>query len=231
MSEFMEIPASKKSIAFRRLVCGVGINDADYMVCPKINGKNSFCPYYRAWASMIDRSYNPRLHERFSTYKGCSVANEWLHFSSFKKWMERQDWKGLFLDKDILIPGNKVYSTDTCVFVINKINLLLTDHRSKRGKYPQGVAFHKNSGKYVASCRVNGKAKHLGYFASCAHAELAYLEFKSSLIGLIARNEGGRVEKGLLRHAETLKQKARKVASQANTKKRICLGKEAKSFN
>jgi len=39
--------------------------------------------------------------------------------------MERQDWEGKHLDKDILIPGNKIYSPDRCIFVSSLINLLI----------------------------------------------------------------------------------------------------------
>ena len=33
----------------KKLVCGVGNNDADYAVNPRINGKRGMCPAYQAW--------------------------------------------------------------------------------------------------------------------------------------------------------------------------------------
>lgn len=48
---------------------------------------------------------------------GCSVCEEWLTFSNFKRWMEQQDYEGKALDKDLLVSQNKTYSSETCVFV------------------------------------------------------------------------------------------------------------------
>ena len=117
------------------LVYGVGINDADYRVqenkCYTNNlGKRATevlwrCPYYDRWYGMIRRCYSERELSRFPTYKGCSVCEEWLTFSNFKSWMEQQDWEGKHLDKDLLIYKNKVYSSETCVFVDYKVNLFI----------------------------------------------------------------------------------------------------------
>lgn len=106
-------------------VCGVGINDSDYVVQKKetikgIDGKRKqrlvwICPYYRAWQSMLVRAYSKSYHKRRPTYIGCSVSEEWKTFSNFKSWMEGQVWEGKQLDKDLLVEGNKVYSEETCV--------------------------------------------------------------------------------------------------------------------
>jgi hypothetical protein len=205
MQEFIEIPASKKSKSFRKLVHGVGINDANYMVCPKVNGKNSFCPYYKVWMNMISRAYNPKYHKIRPTYSNCTVTPEWLRFSIFKEWMIDKDWNGKHLDKDLLSPGNKIYGPEFCIFVTAKVNSLLTDHGSARGAYPQGVFLDSESGKYRARCSVNGKQSCLGRFEFSFQAELAYLEFKSNLVESIARTEGGLVGSGLLRHAKIMK--------------------------
>lgn len=53
--QFIEIKANKKSISARKLVCGVGINDAKYVVKPIINGVQYRCPYHERWSSMIRR--------------------------------------------------------------------------------------------------------------------------------------------------------------------------------
>ena len=47
-----------------KLVCGIGINDADYAVNIRIGGKRGMCPAYRAWTSMLNRVYNSKFHER-----------------------------------------------------------------------------------------------------------------------------------------------------------------------
>ena len=89
----------------KRLVFGVGINDSDYEVYKyeTINGKRKAtwkCPYYERWVSMLRRCYSPRSLEKYPTYKGCTVCEEWLTFSTFKKWMENQEWEDRHLDKD-----------------------------------------------------------------------------------------------------------------------------------
>ena len=110
----------------KKLVCGVGINDADYAVqkletVGYADGKRKqrlvwVCPYYQTWIDMLKRCYSDKLQERQPTYKGCSVSEEWLTFSAFKVWMEKQDFERKQLDKDLLFEGNKVYSAETCVF-------------------------------------------------------------------------------------------------------------------
>lgn len=211
MNEFKEIPASKKSIAFRKPICGIGTNDADYITQPVINGKQMRCPYYVAWASMLGRCYSAKYQASHPTYAGCSVVKEWLTFSNFKKWMKHQDWRGKQLDKDILIVGNKVYSPDTCIFVSSAVNKLLIDSAAKRGDYPQGVAWDKIMGKYRSYCNVNGKLKHLGYFGRANEAEVAYLEFKITHVTKIANDQPLNIKNGLLNHVKIFRNLANNI--------------------
>jgi hypothetical protein len=182
------------------------------MVKPVINGKKSTCPYYQSWVSMIKRCYSHKLHARFPTYKDCSVTKDWLNFSVFREWMKGQDWEGRQLDKDILIPENKEYGPNTCIFIGGAINSLLSDHAAKRGDFPQGVCFHKLTGKYRSYCKVNGKQKHLGLFTAIEPAEHAYLTFKSYLVRQIALEQEAsgnpKLQTALVRHAELLMNKA-----------------------
>lgn len=101
MSDFPIIPASKRSLSLRRKILGVAINDAEYVVTAKVDGVKISCPYYKVWANMLQRCYNKKEQERYPNYAGCTVCDEWLTFSTFKSWMERQDWRGKHLDKDI----------------------------------------------------------------------------------------------------------------------------------
>lgn len=179
---FKETPANKRSISKRRLVFGVGVNDANYIVNPKVNGKTLFCPFYSTWNSMIRRCYSTKYHENKPTYKGCSVCDEWLTFSNFKSWMEKQDWQGKHLDKDIIINGNKIYSPEFCIFVSAEINSLLVKSDSRRGLYKLGVCFSNKEGKFIALCCHNGKQKRLGSFDSEEEASTAYREFKFKVI-------------------------------------------------
>lgn len=173
-----------------RLVCGVGINDADYVVvvneeCAPVNGKRKqrriwFCPFYRTWTDMLNRAYSAKEKTRHPTYKDVTVCKEWHTFSVFKTWMESQNFVLGQLDKDLLIAGNKVYSPETCVFVSKQVNMFLVDSGATRGIYLIGASWCKRSGKFKAQCRnpVTKVQETLGYFATEQEAHKAWLAKK-----------------------------------------------------
>ena len=171
---FQEVPASKSSLASRKLIYGIAINDADYMVRVNIDGKAIACPYYKKWYDMLRRCYSAKYQESKPTYKGCTVCKEWLSFMRFRAWMINQDWQGLELDKDIKVKGNKVYSPEACLFIPGSLNSLLTDNAARRGRYPLGVSWDKSSGKFQARINCNGKSKYLGLFTTAEEASQAY---------------------------------------------------------
>jgi len=150
-----------------RLVLGIGLNDSDTPVCRKESGKIVWtCPLYIVWASMLARCYSREYQRKRPTYIGCSVTPEWLTFSVFRDWMERQDWNGMAMDKDILFPGNKVYSPDTCVFVSPALNSFLTNSGAAKGERPTGVSWNKRDRKFASRCcnPFTGKHDYFGYF-------------------------------------------------------------------
>lgn len=119
--------------------------------------------------------------------------------------MEKQDWKGKELDKDILTPGNKVYSPDTCVFVPQEINKLIANEKVNTGEHPVGIHFNKSRGKFMAKIKIEGVSVNLGRFNNAIDAELAYLKAKYKNIMNSAANVGDLlVSKGLVRHADLL---------------------------
>lgn len=121
----------------RKLIYGVGINDLDYVVAK--------CPFYNTWLEMLRRGFSEREKERHPTYKYTTVCEEWKTASAFKAWMEQQNWKGLDLDKDILVKGSNIYSPDTTVFVPSYINTLLVTSKAIRGMWPLGVSLVKTN--------------------------------------------------------------------------------------
>ena len=161
-----------------RLVYGVGINDADYVTNKRetigyVNGKQKQkrvweCPYYRAWENMLARCYSAKYQEKQPTYKGCSVSDDWLTFSNFKNWMEKQDWEGKQLDKDILLEGNKVYSKESCVFVTRMVNMFTIDSGAARGEWLIGVYWNKGKNKFMSMCSnpFTKKREYLGLFTT-----------------------------------------------------------------
>lgn len=167
----------------KNLVCGVGTNDADYLVQPKVNGKQVVCPYYRTWTNMLRRAYSTNCHKKQPTYIGCSVCTEWHSFMAFRAWMMNQNWRGMQLDKDFLNQGNKVYGPKFCMFIPSVVNKFITDSGCSRGEWPIGVYFNKPSRKFLAKCRspFTDKQVHLGYFANPEEAYQAWLERKKEL--------------------------------------------------
>ena len=193
------------------LVHGFGINDADYNVYITGSGDNGkrkviwVCPFYRKWIHMLERCYDQKLHNKFPTYVGCSVCKDWKSFSTFKSWMETQNWEGKHLDKDLLIKGNKTYSPNTCVFLDARINTFLTESGAGRGKFPIGVSLERESGKYVAQCWSIelGKNKKIGRFKTPEEAHKAWLAFKlEQAYTLAAQQTDERVSKALIERYE-----------------------------
>lgn len=163
------------------LVHGIGVNDANYNVTTYafVGGRYKKlwqCPIYSVWVSMLRRCYSRSALIKNPTYKDCFVAAEWLHFMKFRSWMIAQDWDGKHLDKDILVAGNNVYSSATCVFVSGQLNKFLTDGAAARGEWPTGVDWHKKNGKFQARCcdPFSGKQQHIGQFASPEEAHEAW---------------------------------------------------------
>lgn len=200
------------------LVYGVGINDADYTV--QINefvgfdaiGKKLYklawmCPFYSVWHNMITRCYSSSYQKRQPSYVGCKVDTRWLRFSTFKSWMITQPWEGNGLDKDILFPGNRVYSPDACVFVTQRVNSFLAERGNDRGEYPIGVGLHKQSGLFRARCGdTEGGRQNLGYFQTPEEAHQAWLSYKLEQARILASKQTDiRVAEALVKRYEEYK--------------------------
>jgi hypothetical protein len=187
-------------VASKKLVCGVGINDADYFVSHKVNGKAVICPYYDSWKSMLRRCYSKDSYKVCPTYMGCTVTVEWLTFSNFKSWMEKQEWHGKQIDKDILFQNNKVYCELACIFVTPQINKLLNSRSKLRGIYPIGVTLVLKTGRYKAQCQAHGKKKHIGVYNTPEEAHEAYKKFKYKHIAEIANQQSEPLRTALLNY-------------------------------
>ena len=184
-----------------KLICGVGVNDLGYRVhvreeLTKNGGKRIWktvfkCRYYSAWTNMLQRCYSKKYLERYPSYIGTSVCSEWLYASEFKKWMEQKDWHGKCLDKDIVVPRSKLYSPETCAFVLAATNLFVIASDASRGDYPIGVCLFKRTGKYQAYCKnlFSGKLEHLGYFSTPEEAHEAWRKRKHEIAQLVAATE------------------------------------------
>ena len=112
----------------KRLVFGVGINDAPYATQP--NGM--VCPFYRKWCSMLNRCHSEDYHKKQPTYIGTTHCEEWTYFMNFRAWLLKEIRKTDLelgpaqLDKDILGDGSH-YSPENCILVTRQLNLFLND--------------------------------------------------------------------------------------------------------
>lgn len=168
------------SIGQRKRIFGVGIND--YKGIIKIDGKH--IQSYYTWHNMIKRCYDSEYIDKHPTYKDCTVCDEWLYFSNFKKWFDENYVEGYQLDKDILAKVPKIYSPETCCFVPSRINSMLTFSDKARGRYPLGVSLCKENGKYIATCgSVDSKqSRFLGYYRTIEDAHNTYCKRKYEII-------------------------------------------------
>ena len=161
-----------------RLVYGIGVNDADYVVKSIINGRRVGCPAYRSWGNMLKRCYSAKYHSRCPTYIGVEVCDEWLTFMTFRKWWVENQVDGWQMDKDLL-SGDRIYSPDTCIFVPAWLNNFTIDSGAARGLWPIGVWFDRRRRKFESRCRHPfGKNECLGHFSTPDEAHAAWLARK-----------------------------------------------------
>ena len=163
-------------------VYGFGVLGTKYLA--SINGVQT--KEYKLWCCMLVRCYSDSFKKKQPTYEGCEVSENFKSYEYFYEWCNKQvgfgnkDW---YLDKDLLIKGNKVYSENTCVFLPKEINSLLTKREALRGENLIGVSWSKTNKAFVAMVNKNkGKSEHLGYFKTEIEAFKAYKEAKEAFI-------------------------------------------------
>ena len=155
-----------------KLIFGVAHNDCD---------GDSHTNAYSHWRNMLVRCFDKEYMVCRPTYSDCTVCQEWLLFSNFKKWYDQFNYENYHLDKDILVKGNKHYSPDTCCLVPQEINTLLTKRQGCRGRQPIGVCYIKRSGKYSATIH-KMRNVHLGFFDTPEEAFQAYKSAKEQYV-------------------------------------------------
>lgn len=151
---------------------GFGISDLRKGVNPSIKS---------VWEGMLKRCFyeSESSQDMDRTYRGItSVCDEWRYFSNFNKWAEPRYAKGLHLDKDLKVLGNKIYSPDTCLFVSKEVNNFLTLRGNDRGDYPLGVSWHKRDCVFQGTVSINNK-RHSKYFSTKEEAHAFWQEMKS----------------------------------------------------
>jgi hypothetical protein len=177
-------------------LCGVGfLGQGSYIA--KVGGV--CCKAYRVWNSMLNRCYSKNQANRHPSYKDCIVAKEWHNFQNFAKWHEEnynvETMQGRWdLDKDIIIKGNKIYSSETCCFVPQEINKLFVKCDKVRGNLPVGVYKNKNNNNFVARISKNKGREHIGVFNTPEDAFKAYKVKKELYVKEVAEKWRNKID-------------------------------------
>lgn len=144
---------------------------------------------YDRWCNMLRRCYDEKSFITNPTYKDCTVCDEWKTFSNFKIWIEKQDYQGKDLDKDLLVFNNKVYSPDTCILVPPTVNAFLLRGALKDNLI--GAAPCDIRGKLRYKTRVHnpvsGEREYLGIFHTEIEAHEKWLTRKKEIAVLIGQ--------------------------------------------
>jgi hypothetical protein len=131
------------------------------------------------WTRMRDRcfvgGYQQRKHAR---YAGCYMSDDFWDFQKFVRWFQQQkgyEQGGYHLDKDLLVRGNKCYSSETCCYIPAMLNMFLVNQHSSKSNHMIGAHYHTRLSKWGSSLSVNGEIKFLGYFESELDAHREYV--------------------------------------------------------
>ena len=164
---------------YHRGLCGVSYSGM------KMNTEMRHSVSYYKWKNMVQRCYDKKIHKKYKPeYKDKSVCEEWLNYSNFKIWFDEHYVQcknnQIDLDKDLLVQGNKVYSPETCVFLLHYQNTMF--ERSAKDKI-----YEKEDGTFVIG---GGKKKT---YATLKEAEDIVCERNQNRIESVAEKCKGSI--------------------------------------
>lgn len=154
-----------------------------------------FTQEYQTWIGMIGRVYSEKELAKHPLYERITVCDFFLNYQNFAGWCQSQvgfkvkdvNGRHFYIDKDLLIPNNSVYSPEACCFIPCAINSALKGRQyNKQDQTPSGVYWHKASNSFIASLGKFDKQAHLGCFGSIAAAEAEYTKEKESYVRELA---------------------------------------------
>lgn len=150
---------------------------------------------HEVWSRMESRCRAPSVRAARPTCEG--NLNMFTDFQEFAEWAQTQhgytstDEAGRYwcLDKDLKVFNNKIYSPSTCLFIPNRINILITS-RANKG-LPLGVTLHKQVNGFVGQITTGRYAvckRHLGVFKSVEEAHKAWQYYKIKQLELASED-------------------------------------------
>jgi hypothetical protein len=122
--------------------------------------------------------------------------------------MEGKDWERKQLDKDLIIPGNKIYAPELCCFVTPYINSIFTNCHPTNRNLPTGVTVNR-AGGYAASCRNGPNSNpYIGIYDTAEEAHNAWALTKGKILRFEANNQSDMtVRNALFRQARLIEEK------------------------
>ena len=182
VAEMKEVRSGEIKDPYLPSVYGVGVLGAKYPTM--VNGV--ITKEYILWNHMLERCYSNTYQKKHPTYIGCEASENFKSFEYFYEWCHRQVGfgnEGWHLDKDLLTKGDKVYSENTCVFLPQEINKVLTKREVSRGNHLIGVCWCNTKKAFVARVSKNkGKQEFLGRFKTEIEAFNAYKQAKEAFV-------------------------------------------------
>lgn len=183
-------------------VFGVGTIGVKY----PLTQNNEPTKEYLTWKHMLQRCFDEKFKERQPTYKDVTCCANWLYFENFYEWLHSQEnfdkWlngERWAIDKDILVKGNKIYSSETCCLVPPNVNSLFLKGNANRGDLPIGVCYceHNGCSYYVTSVSRKRDGSPYKYFKSPSDAYIFYKKYKEEVIqqSAIEEYEKGNITK------------------------------------
>lgn len=133
------------------------------------------------WQNLMARVYGTNIKR--PAYRNCHVGKRWMDIRNFItdiEAMKNHHTEGFYLDKDLRLLGNKVYSVDYCSFVPAIINTCLQENRAT------GVRITPQN-NFVARMRMYNERVTLGTFPTFEEAYSKRNEAKLAYIRKLAK--------------------------------------------
>lgn len=147
------------------------------------------------WQDIQKRCSPKNWGTKYPSYTGCQ--NLFTCFNEFADWCQSQygylsktNNRFWSIDKDILVPGTNCYSPETCMFVPNWLNSVVTDRAGLRGEYPIGAHWSNSKNGYIGQLNNGEGYVTLGRFKTQEEAHRAWQVAKSEYLReLCSENE------------------------------------------
>lgn len=169
---------------WKRTVLGIGYlgcNDAEATMDNYI---------YSKWFNMMQRCYDENTHKLKPYYATCTAEIEWHNFSNYREWHKENamDDRKVDLDKDVLVQGNTVYSSETCTLIPHFTNTIFEGRGTDTN-----ITLNHDTGKYDVIMSVLGKKEEVGAFETEEEARQGYIDYKQDYIRDFAETCKGKV--------------------------------------